>query len=137
MKNVQTKAVDKSKYANFLSKADSFYRAMEGAESDENWNAASLNAIHCVISSSDALTTYILGERPAGKRHGDAAALLKATNAPESQEKARWLLDIIARKTLIEYEPEEPTEAEARQIIKQARRFHNWVKQLLQNKQLR
>ena len=131
MKELQVKKIDKHKYVNYAHKADSFLHAMEAAQSDENWNGASLAAVHCAISSCDAITTYFLGERSAGQRHEDAASLLKKINNPEVQEKARQFLGIIELKTLIEYEPDEPTETQAHQIIKQAQRFHNWARQLL------
>lgn len=130
MKDIQTKPVDKYKHAGFLRKADSFYRAMKTAESNDDWNAASLNAIHCAISSSDAVTAYVLGERSAGQKHEDAAALLQKTGLPEAHDKARQFLDIVQLKTLIEYEPEEPSENQARQITKQTERFYNWAKQV-------
>ncbi|MBI3588221.1 HEPN domain-containing protein [Candidatus Micrarchaeota archaeon] len=131
MKEVQVRKIDGHKYAAYLHKAISFFQSMEAAEAEENWNGASLAAVHCAISSCDAVTTYFLGERSAGQRHEDAASLLKKINNPEMQEKARQFLSIIDRKTLIEYEPDEPSESEARQIIKQAQRFHNWAKQIL------
>ena len=131
MKEVQTRKIEKHKYLAYLHKAESFCRSMEKAESEEDWNAASLNAIHCAISSSDAVTTYLLGERSAGQRHEDAADILKRTGLPDASEKAQQFLSIIHQKTLVEYEAEEPAESDARQIIKQTRRFHNWAKQLL------
>lgn len=132
MKEIQTRKIEKHKHAAYMHKAVSFCRGMENAVAEENWNGASLNAIHCAISSSDAVTACLLGERPASQRHEDAAALLEKTGLPEAKEKARQFLDIIQLKTLIEYEPDEPTEAQARQLIKQTQRFHQWAKQILQ-----
>lgn len=131
MKEIQTRKLGRHEYATYLHKAVSFFQLMNAAEGEENWNGASLAAVHCAISSCDALTTYFLGERSIGQRHEDAASLLKKISNPEVQDKARQFLGILELKTLIEYEPDEPSENEARQIIKQTQRFHHWAKQLL------
>lgn len=56
---------------------------------------------------------------------------MRRTGLPEAQEKARQLLDVLQLKTLVEYEPEEPTENEARTMLKQAERFFQWAKNSL------
>lgn len=131
MKEVKTRKIAKHEYASFLRKAESFYNGMKQAEQSEDWNLACLNAIHCTITSIDAITTFFLEERSAGQKHEDVVELLKQTKLPDAQEKARQVLDILALKTMVEYEPTEPTENQARQITKQAQRVHQWAKQTL------
>ncbi len=101
---------------------------MKQAEEDGNWNLACLNAIHCAISSVDAVTTFYLKQRSAGQRHEDAAALLQQTGVPQAKETARQLLDILSRKNLVEYDAEEPTETNARNTIKQTEKIYTWAK---------
>lgn len=131
MRQIVTRKVDKHKHEVFFRKAESFRNEMKRAEQAEEWNAACLNAIHCAISSADALATFYLGERSASQSHDDAAEIVRRTGLAEAPEKARQLLDILQLKTLVEYEPEEPTEGEARTLLKQAERFFQWVKQSL------
>lgn len=105
---------------------------MKNAEQNHDWNLASLNAIHCTISCADAITTFYLGKHAAGQRHEDVIVLLKQTRLPGVEEKAKQLLDVLALKTLVEYEPEEPTENEARTMIKQAERIYAWTQSNLE-----
>ena len=100
---------------------------MNKAEADEEWNLAALNAIHCAISSIDALTTFYLKQRSVGQRHEDAAALLVRTGLPEAKERGRQLIDILSQKTLVEYEADEPTESEAKSIADKTRKLFKWA----------
>ncbi|MFH1200666.1 MAG: HEPN domain-containing protein [Candidatus Micrarchaeota archaeon] len=129
MRELRTRKVDKRDYRGFLRKAESFYSGMKHAGEEGDWNLACLNAVHCVISSVDAVTTFYLGERSAGQRHEDAAGLLRQTSLPNVSDKTRQVLDILAQKTMVEYDPTEPTENEARHLLKQAGRVHQWAKQ--------
>ncbi len=101
---------------------------MKLAEEGEEWNAACLNAIHCTISSADAVTVFYLGLRSTGQGHEEAAKLLAKTGLESANEKIRQFSDVLRLKTMVEYETEEPTEKEARRIITQANRFHQWAK---------
>lgn len=129
MSESRVRKVGKHEYRGFLSKAESFYAGMKRAEEDQDWNLACLNAVHCVISSVDAVTTFYLGERSAGQRHEDAVELLRRTGLPGVQDKIRQVLAVLEQKTAIEYDPDEPTENEARQLLKQAERVHQWARQ--------
>lgn len=131
MKQIVPRKVERHKHEVFLRKAESFRNEMKRAEEASEWNAACLNAIHCAISSADALAVFYLGERSASQSHEDAAEIVRRTGLPEAQEKSRQLLDILQLKTLVEYEPEEPTEKEARTMLKQSERFFQWAKNSL------
>jgi len=135
MRQATARDIDKHKYAQYLRKASSFYQGMKKAEENEDWNLAALNAIHCVISSADAVTTFYLGQHSAGQRHEDVIALLGQTRLPGIEEKARQILDVLRLKTLVEYEPEEPTENEARAMAKQAERIFKWARDSLERQQ--
>ena len=131
MGEIRTQKIPKERYSTYLSKARDFYDAMKNAEEEENWNAAALSAIHCIISSNDALTTFFLELRSVGQKHEDALQLLKQTKLPGVEEKAKQFLDVLSLKNLVEYEASEPSENQAMQMIKQAERFYGWVKQNL------
>jgi len=104
---------------------------MQHAESDEDWNSAGLLAVHLTISSCDAVTAFYLQERSASERHEDVVELLGRTGIAGVREKTRQVLDVLSEKTLIAYEPEEPNETRARNIIKQSERVYKWAKEAL------
>lgn len=104
---------------------------MKRAESDEDWNSAGLLAVHLAISSCDAVTAFFLQERSASERHEDVVELLGRTGVAGLREKTRQVLDVLADKTLIAYEPEVPSEARSRNIVKQAERIYRWAKEVL------
>ena len=128
---MKTRKIPKERFSTYLSKAQDFYSMMKNSEEEENWNAAALAAIHCIISCSDALTTFYLEIRSTGQKHEDAAHLLKQTKLPGVEEKTKQFLDVLSLKNLVEYEAGEPSENQARQMIKQTERFYAWARQYL------
>ena len=97
----------------------------------QEYNAVVLNAIHCAISSADALTVFYKGLRHAGERHEDVISLLNTLDIKDIQNKNRQLLNLLQLKNKAEYEEKLMTESNASDSIKNASRFFNWVKELL------
>lgn len=128
---MKTRSVDKHKYRNYLAKADEFFDMMNDSFAKRKFNPAVLNAIHCAISSADALTVFYKGIRHAGERHEDAVALLNTLGLPDMQSKNRQLLDLLRIKNSAEYEEKLMTEANALDSIKNAERFFKWVRDML------
>jgi len=126
--SIQTRRVDRHKFQGFWKKAVEFHEGMKHAEAEEKWNAACLNAIHCAISSVDAICVFFMGERSSSQRHEDAFRVLKAVPVSGAEEKAKQFIDIIGLKNLVEYSDDEPSEKEARRIILQADRLFSWAK---------
>ena len=85
---MKSRNVDKHKYMNYLSKADEFFDIMNESFAKRKFNATVLNAIHCAISSADALTVFYKGLRHAGERHEDVIALLNSLELPDIQKQA-------------------------------------------------
>ncbi len=129
--NERVRQIDKGKYGNYLQKATEFYHTMKKAEEDEEWNAVALNAIHCAISSFDALTVFYLGVRSSGQRHEDVTQVIKKTNLESVDEKIKQFTEVIRLKTMVEYDVEQPSENEARRIALQTERIHAWAKKHL------
>ncbi len=127
MKESRTRPVEKHKYSTYWKKANEFHDGMDKAEADEEWNLTALNAIHCAISSVDAVTTFYLKQHSAGQRHEDAATLLGQTGLQEAKERGKQLIDILSIKTLVEYEADEPTESEARSLAEKTRKLFKWA----------
>lgn len=101
---------------------------MKLALQESEWDAACLLAIHCAISSADALTVHFQGLRSKSQRHQDAAQLVKKIPKPDAGEKTRLFLFVLDRKNLVEYEETLMSENKARTIVEQAERFYQWAK---------
>ena len=130
---MKSRNVDKYKYKNYLAKADEFFDMMNESFAKRKFNATVLNAIHCAISSADALTVFYKGIRHAGERHEDVVALLNTLELPDMQSKNRQLLDLLRIKNSAEYEEKLMTETNALDSIKNAERFFKWVKGILKD----
>ena len=130
---MKSRNVDKHKYMNYLSKADEFFDIMNESFAKRKFNATVLNAIHCAISSADALTVFYKGLRHAGERHEDVIALLNSLELPDIQSKNRQLLDLLRIKNSAEYEEKLMTEANALDSIKNTERFFKWVRGMLKD----
>jgi len=128
---MKTRNVDKHKYTNYLKKADEFFDSMNDSFAKRNFNATVLNAIHCAMSSADALTVFYKGVWHAGERHEDVIALLNTLGLPEMQNKNRQLLNLLRIKNSAEYEEKLMTESNSLDSIKNAERFSTLVRGML------
>ena len=128
---MKTRNVDKHKYKNYMAKSEEFLDAMNDSFAKGKFNATVLNAIHCAISSADALTVFYKGVRNAGERHEEVISLLNTLGLPDMESKNRQLLDLLRIKNSAEYEEKLMTETNASDSIKNAERFHKWVKEML------
>ena len=128
---MKTRNVDKSKYKNYLIKAEEFFDIMNESFNKQEYNAVVLNAIHCAISSADALTVFYKGLRHAGERHEDVISLLNTLDMKNFHNKNRQLLNLLQLQTKTLDEEKLMTESNASDSIKNASRFFNWVKELL------
>lgn len=127
----ETVDVDKHHYSDYLRKGEEFFQGLKEAVQAGRWNAAGLNAVHCVISASDALTAYYLGQRSISSRHQDAAQLIKRLPLSGTAEKAKQFLDVLNLKNKVEYGFHLTSEKEAVAMAKQAERFYAWAKENL------
>ncbi len=132
-KEVRARAVSRELHKNYLRKAEEFYRSMEQAYSAGDWNACVVNAIHCAISSADAMTVFYLGYRHAGEKHLDVLQLLQEIDidSKEIQSKNRQLSSLLSIKNRAEYEERLLSKSDAENALKACKRFHEWVKDKL------
>lgn len=130
---IRTRAVKREYYNNYLKKSQEFYRSMEHSFEAGDWNACVVNAIHCAISSADAMTVFYLGFRHAGEKHQDVLQLIKEIDSAseEIQSKNRQLSSLLLIKNRAEYEERLMRKSEAENAIKAAKRYHEWVKKKL------
>jgi len=125
-KKIKTIAVEKTDYKVFFKKAKDFHDIMQTALKTTNWTATGLNAVHCAISSCDAVLTFHLGIRSISDDHMDAVELLQRFPSVEAEEAGTYKR-ILAKKNLIAYENRDFRQMEAIDIAKLAERFYEWA----------
>ena len=127
-KKIKTKAMERGEYSTYLKKATEFYDIMLQAKEMGRWNAVGLNAVHCAISSSDAMLVFYAGLRSISDDHLLVIDLLSnSVGLPEVKSKCETLRKILAKKSIIEYENRDFTQKEALEILKLTERFYTWV----------
>lgn len=128
-KKTVTRKVAKAEAEVYLKKAEQFFRTMKEAQENEDWDAVGLNAIHCVISSNDALLGFRHGIRSASGSHADAVELLGQYDRSADSRKNTVRFDrMLKKKHLVEYEGRSLSASEAAKLAIDAERFLNWVK---------
>lgn len=131
-KQIRTRTVTRTRHTIYLKKARQFLNAMKSSMTAGDWDAACLNAVHCAISSADALLVHYAGVRSAGESHFDVLSLLKQhVKDPQTNQKAQALGKIIEYKSAAAYEDRELMEADAKEVEKLAERFFEWAKSKL------
>ncbi|MEK6699425.1 MAG: HEPN domain-containing protein [Nitrospirota bacterium] len=130
-KKRKTRTVDKSEYRDFLAKADDFASMLDLALAEGKWNSAGLQAVHAVISASDAVIVYYGGVRSVELDHREVVGLLHDIIGEAAATAGRHVSRVIAKKNLVEYEGRSITHAEAREMAEHAKRFLEWVTGML------
>ena len=133
MAEIRTRAVDRHKFKNYLKKADEHHKAMELSYESGLWTACVVNAIHCAINSTDALTVFYLGFRHAGDRHHDVLQLLQKLDIEKNElkPKTQQLSSLLSTKNTAEYEERLMDAKDADNARKACDRFYSWVKKKL------
>ena len=127
-KKIKTKTIRRNEYRTYLKKAGEFYDIMLQARNREKWNAVGLNAVHCAISSSDAMLVFYAGIHSISDDHLAVIDLLSTSiKLPDVKSKCETLRKILVKKSIIEYENRDFTQKEALEILKLTERFYNWV----------
>lgn len=126
----KTRDVEKSLYTNYLKRAEECYHAAKNSFEAQEWNAATISAIHTSIAASDAMCIYFLGKRNASESHNEAVALFKAIKADDEEIKANAnrISRILGIKNMAEYEDRLIFKAEAEKVLKDCERLLKYVK---------
>jgi len=77
MPKLKTRDVSKSLYVNYIKRAEECLHAAKNSFNKQEWNASTINAIHCCIAVCDAMCVYFLGKRHIGESHSEAVTLFK------------------------------------------------------------
>ena len=135
IKKKKTRQIDKGDYVIYLNKAEEFYETMQQAYKKRMWTAVGLNAVHCAISSGDAILVYSQGLRASGDNHMQVLDLLTQSSLIVGISKqVASVRRIIAKKNVIAYENREFRQSDATDILRQSERFYNWVFDYLNKK---
>lgn len=126
-KKRKTRAVSKEQYLAFLTKAKDFASMMDISLEVGKWNSAGLQAVHTVISASDAVIVYFGGVRSAELDHREVVGLLQEIIGEGAVSVGRHVTRVIAKKNLVEYEERLITQTEARDMVEHAKRFIEWA----------
>jgi HEPN domain-containing protein len=130
-KKRKTRAVDKSEFRDFFAKAREFASMMDISLEAGKWNSAGLQAVHAVISASDAVIVYYGGVRSIELDHREVVGLLHDVIGEAAATAGRHVSRVIAKKNLIEYERRSITETDSREMVEHAKRFPEWVTGIL------
>lgn len=118
---------------NFFIKAEDF---LEGAREQVNdhSNAAATLAVHAIISACDAICAKFLQRRHAGADHMQAVEMLKELpiDKDELRPKVRQASRVLSKKNTAEYEDRIIAKNEAREMIRDAERFIDWVRKRIE-----
>ena len=134
IKHMKIRQVNQNTYVIYWNKAEEFYETMQQAYKQRMWTAIGLNAVHCAISSCDALLVRSQGIRAAGENHMQAIDLLAKAPVEGIQKQVAAIRRIIAKKNVIAYENREFRQSDASDILKQAKRFYRWTFDYLNKK---
>ena len=130
MSKFRTRDVEKSLYINYLKRAEECLHAAKNSFSIQEWNAATINAIHSCISACDAFCIYFLGMRHAGESHNDAVTIFRTIKVDnqEINTNANRVLRILRIKNMAEYEERLVHRPEAEKVLKDCERFLEYVR---------
>ena len=126
----KTRDVEKSLYTNYLKRAEECFHAAKASFASQEWNSATINAIHAVISASDAMCIYFLGKRNASESHNEAAALFKSIRPDDEgiNTNANRIAKILSIKNMAVYEERLVFKSEAEMALRDCERSLGYVK---------
>lgn len=125
----RTRDVEKSLYINYFKRAEECLHAAKNSFAVQEWNAATINAIHSCISACDAICIYFLGKRHAGESHNDAVTIFRTIKFDDEEinTNANRVLRILRIKNMAEYEERLVHRYEAEKLLKDCKRFLEYV----------
>ncbi|MGI0072272.1 MAG: HEPN domain-containing protein [Nitrosotalea sp.] len=123
-----TRAVDQSRAANYMTKAENSLRIARIALHEKAYDTAVMDAVHSSINALDALTTFYSGKRSSGQ-HTDVLDLIKGILTNEEFEYVKkQFKGLMSRKNESEYQPTLMNDKDAGDAILRAERILNKVK---------
>ena len=134
MEKIKISKIDRSLYVNYLVRSKECLSAAMHSFGLNQWNASAISAIHSGIASLDALCVYYLGQRHAGQSHEDAITLfrsIKQISRKDIDIIVNRIIKILKMKNMAEYEERLVQQTEAQNILRDAERLFEAVKNKL------
>ena len=123
----RSEVLPKARFTAYLNRAREFARQMDRAAADRAWNSVGLLGVHCVISSCDALTVRLAGQRWSGQDHSGVIGMVNSLQLAKSEVAVRQIAQVLDKTNRVEYEARQFTEREAAEVRKLAARVLTWV----------
>ncbi len=125
---IKTRQVSKYFYRNYLERAEDCYETMNERYSKGKYISTVINAIHCCISTADALTVFFKEQRHAGENHLETVNLLKTLNIPELTNKISFFKEVIELKNNAEYGERTLSKNDADLAVRNTEKFFKLLK---------
>jgi len=129
VKTYRTRDVDPTEENTFWSRADECWELALHAAENKKWSGCAINAIHSMIALADLMCARFAGKRYAGTSHDEAINFYQMLSLKD-EDFSRSVLRLgqaLSAKTHAEYDHVPLTENHARQILKNAERFRDYV----------
>lgn len=122
----------------YLAKAKQFSAEATAAMKSSRNDAALLNAVHAVISATDAVSVALAARRSTDPDHQRSADLLQEIGgkSKELTQNVKQLRMLLTKKNVVEYESRQASAREASDAVKRADRFVNWASEAIENSNL-
>lgn len=136
MKTFRTRPVPPDEEETFWSRAEECWELALLAAERGRWSGCVINAIHTAIALSDLMGARFAGKRYAGTSHDEAIQFYSTLGLEDEEfpKSVRRLGQILSLKTLAEYDGSPVTETQARQLLKNAERFREYIFQKLKRR---
>ncbi len=127
---MKTRSLDRHYAKDYLKRAEECKNSMKRSLEAEEWNGCVISAIHCAISSADALCIWKKGLRNASENHTDALALLNSIdpNSEDIKRAVRHLSALLQIKSDAEYGNRLLNRGDAESAVKHAERIFDFAK---------
>ena len=127
MAEVRSAAVRAGAHRLFLKKAQEFARSMDRDLEGGDFHSAASAASHCVICACDAVLARHKGIRSRSQDHGAVLGLLGTVGLEGLSARVNQAGFVLSLKQVAECGDHEISAADAKEAVKRARRFLEWV----------
>jgi hypothetical protein len=104
---------------------------MNRAAAEGAWNPVGLLGVHCVISTCDALTVQLSGQRWGGQDHSGVVGMVDSLGLPDADAALRQVTRVLEAKNRVEYESREFTRTEAEKVRQSVSRVRSWATSIM------
>lgn len=133
----RTKTVPRDRFMVFSNRAKQYHDSMDVAYQKDAYDACVSHAVHCAISSLDALSVKLIGKKASGQNHNEIVLLLKEEKITQELEKTRIIdamLSLIEMKRVAEYDDKAMSKADAEKAMNLCRKVFAFAEKEIENR---